>query len=277
MADGEIDFTSPERLKAQKVKPTGPDLNSKELYNYTTSPRDLETNQPPSVKMKMAKTIATEERKMKEMFSAEELAHIASIMEANPISPTDPEVNRTATKVSNTAQVGSSLNTNVVSSRDLTDETIREDFEYGMARNELATADRAIQRLMTHLKGEGEIEAWVQSKITKASDYLDTVADYMDGGKVNEETDCEDVYHRCIREGKDKNTCGKRRLDCVGNKRVKAAYRKESVEQIDEVSAPGQEEMIRSAKPSFKKRYGNRWQQVLYATAWKKAKREGTA
>ena len=135
----------------------------------------------------MAKTIATEERKMKEMFSAEELAHIASIMEANPISPTDPEVNRTATKVSNTAQVGSSLNTNVVSSRDLTDETIREDFEYGMARNELATADRAIQRLMKHLKGEGEIEAWVQSKITKASDYLDTVADYMDGGKVNEE------------------------------------------------------------------------------------------
>ncbi len=124
---------------------------------------------------------------MKEMFSAEELAHMNSIMEANPISPTDPEVNRTATKVSNTAQVGSSLNTNVVSSRDLTDETIREDFEYGMARNELATADRAIQRLMKHLKGEGEIEAWVQSKITKASDYLDTVADYMDGGKVNEE------------------------------------------------------------------------------------------
>ena len=66
--------------------------------------------------------------------------------------------------------------------------TIGEDFEYEMARNELATAERAIKRLMEHFKGEGEIEAWVQSKITKASDYLDTVADYMDGGKVNEET-----------------------------------------------------------------------------------------
>jgi hypothetical protein len=43
-------------------------------------------------------------------------------MEAEPISPTDPAYNRTAKKVGNSDQVGSSLNTNVVSSRDLTDE-----------------------------------------------------------------------------------------------------------------------------------------------------------
>jgi hypothetical protein len=36
---------------------------------------------------------------------------------------------------------------------------------------------------MKHLKGEGQLEAWVQSKITKGSDYLDTVADYMDSLK----------------------------------------------------------------------------------------------
>jgi hypothetical protein len=57
------------------------------------------------------------------------------------------------------------------------------DFEFEMARNELATAERAISRLMPHLKGEGQLEAWVQSKITKGSDYLDTVADYMDSLK----------------------------------------------------------------------------------------------
>ena len=57
------------------------------------------------------------------------------------------------------------------------------DFEFEMARNELATASRAVERLMKHLKGEGQLEAWVQSKITKGSDYLDTVADYMDSLK----------------------------------------------------------------------------------------------
>jgi hypothetical protein len=65
---------------------------------------------------------------------------------------------------------------------------IDEDSEYGMARNELETAKRAIDRLMTKMgKGEGELEAWVQAKITKASDYLDTVADYIESGSVKEE------------------------------------------------------------------------------------------
>ena len=70
---------------------------------------------------------------------------------------------------------------------------INEDFEYEMARNELRTAIDAAKRLMKHLEGEGDIEAWVQSKITKASDYLDTVADYMDSSdsanKLKEELD----------------------------------------------------------------------------------------
>lgn len=68
--------------------------------------------------------------------------------------------------------------------------TIKEDSEYGMARNELATASRAIDRLNAKMgKGEGELEAWVQAKITKASDYLDTVADYMESGTIKEAYD----------------------------------------------------------------------------------------
>jgi len=35
------------------------------------------------------------------------------------------------------------------------------------------------------LKGEGNLEAWVQSKLTMAADYLDTVADYMESDKKN--------------------------------------------------------------------------------------------
>ena len=35
------------------------------------------------------------------------------------------------------------------------------------------------------MKGEGNIEAWVQSKITKAADYIDSAADYLDSGEHN--------------------------------------------------------------------------------------------
>ena len=57
------------------------------------------------------------------------------------------------------------------------------DYEFQMARNELQTAKRSIDKLMKKLKGEGNMEAWVQSKITKASDYLDSVSDYMEGDR----------------------------------------------------------------------------------------------
>ncbi len=57
------------------------------------------------------------------------------------------------------------------------------DYEQQMARNELQTAKRAIDKLMKKLKGEGNMEAWVQSKISKASDYLDSVSDYMEGDR----------------------------------------------------------------------------------------------
>jgi len=62
-----------------------------------------------------------------------------------------------------------------------------EDFEFSMARGELKTAQAAITRLMTKLKGEGDLEAWVQSKITKAAEYLDTVADHLSHGEDDTE------------------------------------------------------------------------------------------
>jgi hypothetical protein len=57
------------------------------------------------------------------------------------------------------------------------------DHEYSMARSELSTIISAAKRLKKKMKGEGSIEAWVQSKITKAADYIDTAADYIDSGE----------------------------------------------------------------------------------------------
>jgi hypothetical protein len=56
-----------------------------------------------------------------------------------------------------------------------------------MARSEISTIISAAKRLKKKMKGEGNIEAWVQSKITKAADYLDTAADYVDSGEMKEE------------------------------------------------------------------------------------------
>lgn len=49
--------------------------------------------------------------------------------------------------------------------------------------------------------------------------------------------------------------------------------RKESAE-LEEKAPPGMEDWINSRKADFKKRYGDKWQQVLYATAWKRHNNE---
>jgi hypothetical protein len=62
------------------------------------------------------------------------------------------------------------------------------DHEYSMVRSELETLMSAAERLKAKVeRGEGSLEAWVQSKITKAADYLDTAADYVASGEMEEE------------------------------------------------------------------------------------------
>ena len=64
-----------------------------------------------------------------------------------------------------------------------------EDYEYSMARSEISTIIGAAKRLRKKIsKGEGNLEAWVQSKITKAADYIDTAADYVDSGEMKKES-----------------------------------------------------------------------------------------
>ena len=45
-------------------------------------------------------------------------------------------------------------------------------------------------------------------------------------------------------------------------------------QQVKEVAPPGMEDWINDRKADFKKRYGDKWEQVLYATAWKHKKNE---
>ena len=73
-----------------------------------------------------------------------------------------------------------------------------DDHEISMARGELeAISDKAL-KLSSILQGKTDkdnIEAWVQSKITKAKDYINSVADYMEYNpdmKQNEEVELEE-------------------------------------------------------------------------------------
>jgi hypothetical protein len=58
--------------------------------------------------------------------------------------------------------------------------------ESSMARSELASITKNAKSIMSKIKGNKELEAWTQSKITKAADYMTSVSDYMDGEKLDE-------------------------------------------------------------------------------------------
>lgn len=55
------------------------------------------------------------------------------------------------------------------------------DHEYDMVRNQMETAERAIDKIEDVIgeEGEGNLMAWVQSKITNAVEMLDGVSDYL--------------------------------------------------------------------------------------------------
>ena len=64
------------------------------------------------------------------------------------------------------------------------------DGEGSMAKSQLKTAQRAIDTLMSLIDDNTNLPEWVQSKITKSADYLDSVRDCMESeGTVTEEED----------------------------------------------------------------------------------------
>ena len=62
-------------------------------------------------------------------------------------------------------------------------------YEGEMAKNQLRTMIDAAQELHDSLEDNENMPEWVQSKITKATDYIDSVRDYMKSKEKNEGTD----------------------------------------------------------------------------------------
>ena len=146
----------------------------------------------------------------------------------------------------------------------------KKDHEYSMARSELKTINNATKRLQKKMgkKGEGELKAWVQSKITKAADYIDTAADYV----TNEET----VKEEGLRDwfGKSKSKDGKRGWvnvvtgdSCASDKpgegipKCVSSEKRASMSKKERLAAaaakrredPGQQEKTGASKPTMVK------------------------
>lgn len=64
-----------------------------------------------------------------------------------------------------------------------THKTVKEetDLEGQMAIGELKVLAQKAEELAGMMKDDTQLEAWVQSKITKAKDYINAVHDYMNG------------------------------------------------------------------------------------------------
>lgn len=84
---------------------------------------------------------------------------------------------------------------------------LREDYEYEMATNQLLTAERCIDALLPFLEGEGDLPAWIQSKISIATDHIVTVCDHLVSERGTKKEDYEykmasnqlRTAHRCIK------------------------------------------------------------------------------
>jgi hypothetical protein len=113
------------------------------------------------------------------------------------------------------------------------------DREGDMAKEQLHTIDNAAKELASILSDDENLPEWVQSKITKAMDYIDTARDYMKSTKADNNDEI--MPERKLTKGE----MGKREKFVKGMKK---------------------------AKGDFEKRYGDEGEAVMYATATKMAK-----
>ena len=97
------------------------------------------------------------------------------------------------------------------------------DHEISMARGELeAISDKAL-KLSSILQGktdDAQLEAWVQSKITKAKDYINSVSDYMEYNPDNANEELEEDVNADIKKAMSKFGGIAHRVTKQGNKVV---------------------------------------------------------
>lgn len=70
------------------------------------------------------------------------------------------------------------------------------DREGDMAKDDLRTINDAAKELYSILDADENLPEWVQSKITKAVDYLDTVRDYMKANKYAEDVQTDEATYQ---------------------------------------------------------------------------------
>jgi hypothetical protein len=70
------------------------------------------------------------------------------------------------------------------------------DREGDMAKDDLRTINSAAQELYAILDADENLPEWVQAKITKAVDYIDTVRDYMKANKYEEDTQTNEAEYQ---------------------------------------------------------------------------------
>ena len=186
------------------------------------------------------------------------------------------------------------------------------DKEGDMAKTQLKTMINAAQELHDQLSDDENMPEWVQNKITKATDYIDSVRDYMkNNDDVNEAIDMSKVgtkatiMHPTTRVSKkvDKKDLTKyidKGWKHMGPKKQRVTWgTKKEETQLDEYGGPPiSRDKYLKQKPmkereltptelkkrekyaqdlpddEFKKRYGDKWKAVKIATATKMAKGE---
>jgi len=70
------------------------------------------------------------------------------------------------------------------------------DREGDMAKDDLRTINSAAEELYAILDADENLPEWVQAKITKAVDYIDTVRDYMKSQKYAEDIDMDEAKYQ---------------------------------------------------------------------------------
>ena len=70
------------------------------------------------------------------------------------------------------------------------------DREVDMAKDDLRTIDDAAEELYSILQADDNLPEWVQAKITKAVDYIDTARDYMKAQNYEEDTQTDEAKYQ---------------------------------------------------------------------------------
>ena len=117
--------------------------------------------------------------------------------------------------------VGHNMDESVTESVKLTEGVLDGDDEDGfMARSQLYFLAKDAISLHGMISDRDNLEPWVQSKITKAADYLDSAADYLDSGEHDVEEACWTGYKQVgmKKKGKKIGKKGKKKGEARGMK-----------------------------------------------------------